>query len=375
MVLDLILVDSDGLVVNSGVLPLPLMTSDARDRTAVSRAFWIGPENALLRVLLDAGGELSHYGPVTVYGPTGSGKTHVLQGVVNRASVTPQAGKCWSTTGADFSRQYARAVELDGVTEFRERWQTARLVVVDGLEELSGKGAAQQEFLQLLDDCIAAGRQLLCACRFSPHEWSWMLPGLRSRLASGLIIPIALPEPHTRVAILTELVSACGVAVSHETIQSMANRPSGQVGSLATYSQLRSAVLALACEAADAGGDPTRDPDGVDGHGTGPASHAAGPQAAVRRIVRLVARHVELPVPELLGASRRRSVVQARGVAIYLARSLLGISFQQLGRSFGQRDHTTILHAFRKTEAMLGNDPVLKQTIDRLRNQLTTLAN
>jgi chromosomal replication initiator protein len=339
-----------------------------RDRPlAAARPYLIGPENALLRVLLSAGtSQPPMYNPIIVYGPAGVGKSHVLQGVVDRATVLLRQGKPWTTTGIDFARHYARAVELDSVVEVRERWQSARLVVIDGLDDLATRLSAQQELLHLVDDCLERECQLLCACRAAPLEWSWMLPGLRSRLESGLTIPIALPAVDTRVAIVTQFAGAFGLELSAAEIHQLASRSSAQPGTWATYSQLRSAILSLAHT-----GRATGEQAAGERSGTGRYDIERN-RESVRRIARLVARQFELKLPELLGTSRRKTVVQARGVAIYLARSLLGVSFDQLGRNFGNRDHTTILHAFRRIDASRQQDPVLKQTIDRLWQELAT---
>jgi chromosomal replication initiator protein len=331
----------------------------------------MGQENALLRTLLEVGnGSPPAFNPLTLCGPVGSGKSHLLRGLVERSTLFLSRGKAWFVTGADFARYYANAVELDSVAELRDRWNSAPMIVVDSLEELSSKPAAQEELLHLLDRCLERNCQFLGACRDVADQWDWMLPGLRSRLEGGLIIPIALPQPSTRTEIVRQLLQSNGASLSDEALQHLLAPQPGKLSSLATYPQLRAAVLEMLHNQQSP--EPMQPGQMHPGQRRGEMGARQLNPELMRSIVRLVARHFELKASELSGSSRRRTVVQARGIAIYLARTRFGSSFEQLGRFFGDRDHTTILHAYRKVDDSLKTDAVVKQTVDKLWLQIAT---
>jgi chromosomal replication initiator protein len=317
-----------------------------------------GVENALLRVLLPCvSEETPRYNPITLYGPSGTGKSHLLAGLVDRLSVSVPQPKVWATTGADFARLYARAIELDSLPELRDRTQSLQWLVVDGLDELATKPAAQQELQQIVDDCLDRGCRLLTSSREPPTRWTWMSAGLRSRLEGGLTIPLALPEHATREEIVRRVAADLGVKLDEATLSRLAGTDSRAGLGLLTFPQLTGAVLQWASSA--------------DNESAGIAQDCAdhGAQArrdVIRQLSRIVAQHFRLKVSELQGKSRRKSVVEARGIAIYLARSLVGASFNQIGSNFGDRDHTTVLHAFHKVDEALQTNLVLKQTVERL---------
>lgn len=358
---------------SSGVFTLPLTATDASAGKAHhglnghSQPFIAGGENALLRALIDAVfSNPPSYNPITLYGATGAGKSHLLYGLVERLRTLDADRKAWLLTGADFARLYARAVELDNLSEFQEKLLSADVLVVDGLEELATKRAAQQQLLNTIDSSLAAESQLLFSCRSGSTDWSWMLSGLRSRLEGGLTIPVALPEASTRIEIVRRLAKDYGVTIPDEAIEQLAKPRGNHSTSLLTFGQLRSAVLSLVSEAQSS----TSPAATVESNK--PVIGQESPQEAIRTIAKAAARHFDLKLTDLIGASRRKTVVQARAVAIFLARSLLDVSFDQIGKSFGDRDHTTILHAHRKIASSLNSDSVLKQTIEKLSHQLTS---
>ena len=355
---------------SSGVFTLPLVgidASGAADGHRVSedcRVFIAGEENALLRILVDAiFCDRPQYSPITLCGPSGVGKSHLLHGLVNRVRTLTPERKVWFLTGADFARQYARSVELDTLPELREKLLAARVLIVDGLEELSSKPAAQQELIHVIDRSVERESQLLFSCQNNSFQWSWMRTALRSRLEGGLIIPVALPASATRVEIVRQLSAELGMSLTDEIRNLTVSN--GPTTSRETFRQLKHALLQLiAHEQSSATEKIAANPLGTE--------KDVSTSQSIRRITKLVARNFELKFSDLTGSSRRKTVVQARGVAIYLARSFLGVSFDQLGKNFGNRDHTTVLHAYHKTANSLGQDPSLKQIIDRISQELTT---
>jgi chromosomal replication initiator protein len=356
----------DGLFVTSGVFTLPLFGIDSSNGSDSCRSgevnwgFITGPENALLRVLIDAAtSDQPRYNPITLCGPTGVGKSHLLLGVLNQVRSRLPERKCWYLTGADFARQYARSVELDSLLELREKLATTRFLMIDGLDELSSKPAAQHELLQIIDQSLDRQTQVLLAGQSAHSQWSWMPASLRSRLEGGLIVPVVPPGAATRAEIVRQIQIELGLAESN-TLNLLARRTDRRQ----TFRELKHELVQLAAD---------QQKKATAMSGSRPESTGQSSQnASIRRISKQVARSFEIKFSELISSSRRKTVAQARGVAIYLSRSLLGVSFEQLGKNFGNRDHTTILHAYRKTADLLESDLVLKQMIERIREDLAT---
>lgn len=357
--------DPDGLVVSSGVFTLPLIATDVSSGKDDHRpnegchAFIVGRENALLRVLIDAVfDEPPRYNPVTLCGLTGAGKSHLLHGLADRLRTLAPHRKVWFLTGADFARLYARAIELDNLAEFHDKSAAAQVLIIDGLQELASKPAAQLELLQTIDQSLECDSpQLLFSCRLDNAGLSWMHAALRSRLEGGLTIPMALPEAATRIEMVRQLSQQFGLSLTEQTIQQVASPfPHGATTS---FNQLRGAVMRLTHD--------SRQPQtGLAGTADCKVAANVPHSESIRHIAKLVARHFDIRMSELTSLSRRTTVVQARAVAIFLARSLLDVSFEQIGKNFGDRDHTTILHAYRKIADSLPSDPILKQTVAEL---------
>jgi chromosomal replication initiator protein len=236
--------------------------------------------------------------------------------------------------------------------------------VLDDLQDLSGNVSTQQEFLATLDARIDEHRPVLVASRASPAELVHLLPGLQSRLVAGLAVPIAEPGTETRHAIVSRFLEDHGLQMTDEAEQLLAVSSRGVTRRLRTVGELNGALLELAqCPEQPISATTIRQLL---------RRPTPGLNLTLRQITRQTARHFQLRSTELVGASRRQSTVRARGVAMYLARRLLGTSLEDLGTHFGGRDHSTVMHALRRTENDIRLEPVVQQAIEDITEQLGT---
>ena len=297
------------------------------------------------------------YNPILVSGTTAVGKTHLLRlFTANFLAKRPHA-RLLSLNGAEFARSYAAAVELNATDGFRRKHRHIDLFVLDDLHELAGRMAAQQELLHTIDTLIESRSQILISSKSCVADTNCLLPGLWSRLSAGLAIPIRKPELTTRRVLLSRIADEHGIALSPFVADEILNNRNTE-----TVPQLTSVLLELnhTLEA--------------------PVDQAAARRVLDRRndhlrlrprqIINQVARSFHIKSSELVGTSRRQSTVRARGVAVYLVRQLTGISFEQLGRNFGGRDHTTMLHAYRRTRTLLQTDPLMNQAMHDVTQRL-----
>ncbi|MBW3600346.1 MAG: ATP-binding protein [Planctomycetes bacterium] len=313
-----------------------------------------GPEAALVPVAADAVlAKKARYNPIVLCGPTGAGKSHLAQGLAKRWRESRSGEKAIVLAAVDFARSFANAVETDTVPDHRARFVQAGLFVLDGLEELAKKPAAQQELIHTLDEAIEADTRVLVTSREPLGPVSVFLPGLASRLSGGFVVPMALPGPEARLAILHKMLQRQPAAISHEAVELLAAELPG------TADELRHAVLQL-CEAEKTA--PVEEADVRDYL----TQRIEQRRPTMSKISSQVARRFRLKISDLHGKTRRREVVQARGVAMLLARQLTGASYETVGRHFGGRDHSTVMHACRRTTELLDSDPALQRTVEEL---------
>jgi chromosomal replication initiator protein len=343
----------DGTTVVNGVSLIPLsgtnFDSSFPADPAAQRlsAFVAGSENSLvdaaLRPFLDR--TPTHNNPLVLYGPHASGKSHLALGLADwwRRRYPDAPVQC--LTGSDFARQYADALAAGRLELWRAELRGLELLVIDDLGELADKRTAQRELLSTLDALDETGALVVVTARSLPSHWPVLVPALRSRLSAGLLVPLAFPAPAARRVILERLAAARGVSLAAGALDALARKLPGSVPTLLA------AIVELEL-AARADSQPV-DPERV-GQLVAPRSTDA--KHSVREIACVTAKYFGLKLSDLKSPARRRSLVAARGVAMFLARHLTPSSLEQIGTFFGRRDHTTVLHACRRTEKLLRRD-------------------
>jgi chromosomal replication initiator protein len=299
--------------------------------------------------------------PVIFYGPPGTGKSHLVHGLVEAWKHLRPDDSVVLITAAEFAQQYADAVDKRAVGRWRSRFRSADLFVLEDLAHLSTKLAAQSELLHTIDSLADRDSLVIVTSRLPPHELPTLLAGLQSRLLAGLSVPLVLPEADARRQILSRLCEVRKLSLSETSLRLLAR-------SLVLPAPELSGVLANLEHAARTTGRALDD-SFVRAY---VRQRAAARQPPLRAIATHTSRHFALRVSDLRSPSRRRGVVQARDVAMYLARQLTSKSLKQIGEYFGGRDHTTVLHGCRKTERLMHSDSATLDAIVALRQSLAT---
>jgi chromosomal replication initiator protein len=322
--------------------------------------FLAGPENRLAGVVVDSilGGGSPVYNPVVLVGPPGSGKSHLAAGLVGTWRQRFGQRRAVYVPAVDFAREWTDAIETQATEEFHSRYRRAELVAIDDMDVLVPKPAVQQELLHTIDALGAAGGRLVLTSTSTPGLIAGLLPALQSRLVGGLVVPLALPSRETRLAAVARFSQLRAIDLAEDAAALLAD---GLPGPL---SALWAAVLHLGLSAQlDAGKAPEhRVREYLARLTTAPPS--------LRDIAAATARHFSLRLTDLRSVSRRRAVVVARDVAMYLARTLTGKSFKQIGMYFNGRDHSTVSHGCWKTAELLKTDLTLRSAVDQLRQQI-----
>jgi chromosomal replication initiator protein len=310
-------------------------------------------------------------------GPSGAGKSSLALHLAARLacayrregesveppqhSTEPQA--VFYFTAVDFARSYAQAVAADDLQPLRDQIQQAAVLVVDDLHLIRDKPAAQDELALRLDGRTQRELPTILTCRRLPSEIRGMRPLLASRAVPGLTIPISIPTGEARIQLLRELSIHHSVDLDDELIELLHRRIDGRLPTPSLESAIKQ--ISLWCRMNDA--LPCIEA----------AEHAIETvgkteEISLAEITAAVAKYFRLKRTELRSSSRKQTLVRARSLAMLLGRRLTSKSMHQIGDFFGGRDHTTVLHAIRKTESLLDQESELRRAADEIQEKLTS---
>lgn len=327
---------------------------------ATLRSFVAGPENRLVGLavasVLDETDQ--GYSPLVIYGATGTGKTHLVHGIEAAWKSRYPGRPVVLTTAIDFARRLADAIETQAVDDFVAEHRTAALLIVEDLQYLVDKRAAQEELLAVMDTIAAIDGRIVVTASTAPRQIVGLLPGLAGRLMGGLVLPLAPPCEASRLLLLERLASMRGIELTEPVSRLLAEGLAGGVP------ELHAAIAHLATAAPHDGSAIT-----VAAARQYLAERQARREPTLRAVAVATARHFSLKLSDLRSASRRRNVVTARDVAMYLARNVTRKSLEQIGAYFGGRDHTTVSHGCSKVEQLMITEPGVRQAVLELQER------
>ncbi|MDA1049840.1 MAG: DnaA/Hda family protein [Planctomycetota bacterium] len=315
------------------------------------RHFIAGPENALTQLAAaSVTDQWVRFNPLFISGPSGVGKTHLLLCLVDASRIAFAELRSLWLTGADYARAIANGVDVDSLDDVRTAHRSVDLFVLDGLHELTGKPLAQQELVHTIDCLLERDGQVIVSSRSGLNEFNSLLPTLASRLSSGLHIPMVPPAAATRGVILAELAQQNDVVIPPQVSQRLTTDSNRQRSKPLLVQDLAAAIAELRCFSKHADDTATNAVDRIVSRTDDVR------EVTVKDINKQVAKYFSVTVRELIGNSRRKTVVRARALSVYLIRTLLGSSFQVIGQNLGGRDHTTTMHAFQRAKEWLDTD-------------------
>jgi chromosomal replication initiator protein len=351
-----------------GLAPTPAGQKPPGGRRAVLRQFICGPENRVLETIVQSAAERqTPFNPLVFYGPSGTGKSHLALGLARVWKTSYSGANVVYMVATDLIRSHkgAAAVPLPVRDESNPITTPAHrasdYLVVDCLDTIAQSSAAQHELAHTIDAVCQRGGRVVVIATHDPARNPALEPRLQGRLAAGLVTPISVPGSAARARIVRELALAHGIAISACCVRLLAD--SGR----RTVPQLLGILLQLELESRTDGTTI-----GEDQVAALLAREPASRQVTVEMVAVAVARHFQVKKEDLKSPSRQRSLVVARGVAIYLARKYTTSSFVALGKAFGDRDHTTVMHAHHKIAQALINDAEVAAAVSELEAEIAT---
>jgi chromosomal replication initiator protein len=322
-------------------------------------SFVVGSSNQFAQAACQAVAELPSraYNPLFIYGGVGLGKTHLLHAVGHQSAKLFPGLTVVYLSSERFTNELINAIRYDRTAEFRGRYRTIDLLLIDDIQFISGKERTQEEFFHTFNDLYESRKQIIVSSDCSPKDIPELEERLRSRFEWGLIADIQPPDFETRVAILKKKAALERVLLPDDVAYLIAGRVKSNIreleGSLTRMIAFcaltgREMNIDLAQEVlAELWGDEEK-------------------VITIDQVQRKVCDLFGVKPSDLKAKTRTKTVAFPRQVAMYLARDLTHASLAEIGRAFGGKDHTTVLHAVDKIRGLLEQDPKLRKTIDTL---------
>jgi chromosomal replication initiator protein len=340
--------------------------------------FVIGDANRFAHAAALAVAELpgQAYNPLFIYGPPGVGKTHLLHSIGNYVRTCDPSLSVRYTTVETFTNQFIAAITRGSIDRFKGRFRRSDVLLIDDVQFLAAKVKTEEEFFHTFNALYESGSQLVLTCDRLPRDLEALEDRLRERFEAGLVTAITPPDLVTRLTVLRKRVQYDDIDLADdEVLTHIAERVPSNVRALegalirvVAFASLTGRPVSSAL-AAEVLGDlyPASRP----APGTA-AGRDTNPAATIDRILDLSAETYGFTVDELLSHDRRPALAAARQVAMYLAREHTGETLPAIGRRFGGRNHTTVMHACRRTAERLALDPEAFDTVRRLTDRLHT---
>jgi len=304
------------------------------------------------------------YNPLFIHGRPGIGKTHLLHAIGNYVTCYGGGLTVRYATVEQFTTEFVQAVRARDTRSFKERFRSVDLLLLDDVQFLADKARTEEEFFHTFNELVGSGRQLVMTSDRTPDELDQLERRLGERFGAGLVVQLDPPDLHVRRAILEKRARLDAVDADAGLLDEIAERVQTSVRAL------EAALIQVVAYASLRGEAPSVELARKLLDHVGPAPHSDS--CTVNAILEATAQQFDLRPDSLLARDRHPEVSRARKIAMYLARELTDESLPEIGRGFGGRDHTTVLHAVRSVTRDVKRDPQLATTVDSLRRQLVS---
>ncbi|MFA4890202.1 MAG: chromosomal replication initiator protein DnaA [Candidatus Paceibacterota bacterium] len=302
----------------------------------------------------------SVYNPLFIYGGTGLGKTHLLQAIGNKMKEQNQSAKVHYMTSEKFASEFINSVQNKTVYDFKEKYRKYNLLIIDDIQFFSDKLKIQEEFFHIFNTLYERNNQIVFSSDRSPKHIVGLEERLRSRFEGGMMVDISKPEYESRLAILKTKVETKGFPLDQEIMEFIAanvedniRELEGALNSIVGQSKIKGKILSV---------NEIKEI----------LKKNAKPQKTVTfsDIIRVIAQFYEINEKTMFEKTRKKEIVKPRQVAMFLLREDLNTSYPFIGQKFGQRDHTTVIHAYKKISGLIKKDEKLNNEINNIRGIL-----
>lgn len=301
------------------------------------------------------------FNPLVLYGGVGLGKTHLLQAIGAHCIEMGTAQRVVYVTAQQFLTDYLEGINRGTIALFHETYRQADVLLVDDIQYYVKTEGCQREFIHTFNALFQADKQIIISSDRPPSHLKGFEDRLISRFQWGLVTNIEAPDLSTRVAILMQKAEEMGVLLSHEIASFLAEQIDtnireleGALKRLVAYTKLQRYPLTIETARKTLLSPPQK----------------TKPTITIESIQKAAAHFFEIPLDKLIGTTRKQDVATARHVSMYLSKSLTGAPLKIIGLQFGNRDHSTVIHACRRIEDKISADPEFEHIVSELQDHI-----
>ncbi|SKC88870.1 chromosomal replication initiator protein DnaA [Maledivibacter halophilus] len=302
------------------------------------------------------------YNPLFIYGGVGLGKTHLMHAIGHYILGQNPSTKVVYVSSEKFTNELINSIKDDKNVEFRNKYRTVDVLLIDDIQFIAGKERTQEEFFHTFNALYEANKQLIISSDRPPKEIPTLEDRLRSRFEWGLITDIQAPDFETRIAILRKKAELENINIDNEVIHFIAKKIKSNIRELegaliriSAYSSLTNKEVSI-----DLANEALKDI----------ISSSKPRQITVSYIKDIVAQNYNVKVEDLNSKRRTRAITYPRQIAMYLSRELTDLSLPKIGEEFGGRDHTTVIHAYDKISKDINTNSDFKNRVDKILKEI-----
>ena len=301
------------------------------------------------------------FNPLFLYGGVGLGKTHLMHAIGHRFLQIDPSRKIVFMTAEKFMYQFVRALRIKETIAFKEMFRSVDLLMVDDVQFISGKDSTQEEFFHTFNTLVDRGKQIVISADRSPSDLSGLEERIRSRLGWGLVADIHPTTYELRLGILQAKAEQLRSDVSQRVLEFLAARITSNVRELegALNRMVHQASLTNRVVSVEMAQEILHD-----------LLRANDRRVTIEEIQKACAEQYQMKFSDMTGPRRSRAIARPRQVAMYLCKQLTPRSLPEIGKKFGNRDHTTVMHAVRQIERLMGEDRQMADDVELLKRRL-----
>ena len=357
--LEVKLLDDDQLAAYHGVRPDHPGQLDGSEGFTFE-TYVVGPQNKLAYAAARAVAEkpAEAYNPLFIYGDSGLGKTHLLYAIAHQMEKLHPGSKIVYIKGDQFINEFVELIRAGRGDEFRAKYRDADMLLVDDIQFVAGKEQTEEEFFHTFNTLYESGRQIVLTSDRPPKEMTQLEDRLRTRFEWGLLVDVQPPDYETRLAIIKNKAAMLGVNLPDKVTDYIAENVTANVRQIeGTLNK----ILAYRDLLGDKVDEDTVS-RAIEDMLRKSNEYVPTPEA----IIGYICKFYDVSAEDIRGQSHRREPVNARQIAMYLIRRMTNLSLSDIGREFGDRDHTTVLYSLDKVEKQMRSDAAFAETVKEI---------
>ena len=301
------------------------------------------------------------FNPLVIFGDTGLGKTHLSQAIGNAITKKLSNKQVLYITTERFTNQVIQAIKNNSINDFMNHYHMIDVLIVDDIQFLANRPKTQEIFFNIFNQLHQNGKQIILTSDRAPKDLQDVEKRLISRFKWGLTADLGAPEYKTRIDILKAKMELEGITLSQETVEYICHHIKSNIR------ELEGVLISLVARASL---NKKRIDLDLAREVVGQFVSQEHKEISIDNIKKLVADHFKVPVEKLQGTTRKRSIVLARQLSMYLAKNYTSVSLKTIGSNFGGKDHSTVLYSIRAVQDLMDTDSLFKDTVNQLEKQV-----